>query len=56
MEVSGTYAATAARTHPRHYRPAARKSFQMAFEQLQTLPDQKDWEGNHEVEMLMLDG
>lgn len=56
MEVSATYAAPAARIYPRYYKPAARKSFQMAFDQLQALPDQKEWEGNHQVEMLMLDG
>jgi hypothetical protein len=56
MEVIGNYAASAARTHQKYYKPAARKSFQMAFEQLQALPDPMDWEGNHEVEMLMLDG
>ncbi len=55
MEVSATYA-NASRMHPRYYKPAARKSFQIVFDRIQILPDKKEWEGEHEVEMLMLDG
>ena len=56
MEVSATYANASRQMHPRYYRPAARKSFQMVFDSIQVLPDKKEWEGEHEVEMLMLDG
>jgi hypothetical protein len=57
MEVSATYANASRQMHPRYYRPAARKkSFQMIFDHIQALPDKKEWEGEHEVEMLMLDG
>jgi hypothetical protein len=54
MEVSATYANIS--NHPRYHKPSKRKSFQMAFDSVHVLPDKKEWEGDHEVEMLMLDG